>query len=520
MSRPISPDTGAGSRRRSRPLVRLLTVCAALGAGLLAPGAAGAAGSRNQDAYRDLGATTRLDWMANIADDTSLAAMSLPGTHDTLSIHGGPITQTQEDFGDSGKTLKAQLEHGIRAIDIRVRISGAMDFTIHHGVVYQKANFRDVLDVTQEFLEKHPSETVVMRLKAECPFKDTVGATECANDPKTMREKDAQSIFGHYVSRFSNLFYSPSVKGDKRAPVPSLKEARGKLVLGSFDSVGNDEYGIETFNKNQEDHWTAYPVQQKWDYVKENVDRAARDDKDEMYVTYTSASKTILRLPFEYAGGYVQEQGGVRTEVQGVNYRLMKYLNAGDSGRVGTVMMDFPGWALVDNIISRNNSHIPKGNGNRAIWLVNSDKTYVNSQYKRCMVRGPEFDSSKSGGLVTQRECQSKAPSSHQWQAEQPKSFDHKGYFQIKTSNGKCLTIPYNNGTPPSAGTQLFWWDCETRWFSGSQMWNVVPTKIGSANDSKKSYRFINNWTNLCLSMDPATASANGGKVTQDTCPK
>ncbi|MEU4203495.1 hypothetical protein AB0B79_24345 [Streptomyces sp. NPDC039022] len=386
-------------------------------------------------------------------------------------------------------------------------------------MVFQEADFRDVLDETQAFLKKHPSETVVMRLKAECPF-GGASATECANDPKSMTAEDAQSIFGHYVKRFGDLFYSPSVKGDKRAPVPSLKDVRGKLVLGSFDSVGNDKYGIETFNKNQEDHWTADPVQKKWDHVKENVDRAARDDKDEVYVAYTSASKTILRLPFEYAGGYWQEQGGVRTEVEGINHRLLKYLNAGDSGRVGMVMMDFPGWALVDTIISRNDGHIPKGGGNRAIWPVNSDRTYVNSQYKRCMVRGPEFDSSKTGGLVTQRACRSKAPSSHQWQAEQPTSFEHKGYFQIKSSNGKCLTVPYNDGKPPPAGTQRFWWDCETRWFSGSQMWNVVPTKIGSVSDSKKSFRFVNNWTNLRLSMDPATASAGSGKVTQDTCPE
>ncbi|MFK8847147.1 phosphatidylinositol-specific phospholipase C [Streptomyces sp. Ac-502] len=334
--------------------------------------------------------------MANIADDTSLGAMSLPGTHDTLAIHGGAVAQTQEVFGDNGKTLKAQLEHGIRAVDIRVRISGAMDFTVHHGVVYQKANFGDVLNETRAFLKKHPSETVLMRLKAECPFED-VKPVDCANDPKSMKAKDARSIFGHYVSRNSDLFYTPSAAGEGRAPVPRLKDVRGKLVLGSFDS---DAYGIETFNKNQEDHWTADPVEKKWNYVKENVDRAARDDDNEMYVTYTSASQGLTRLPFEYAGGYWQEQGGVRTEVQGVNYRLMKYLNGGDSGRVGTVMMDFPGWALIDDIIFRNNGHIPQG-GNRAIWLVNSDKTYVNSQYQRCMVRGPEFDSAKSGGLVT-----------------------------------------------------------------------------------------------------------------------
>ncbi|MEU6958197.1 phosphatidylinositol-specific phospholipase C domain-containing protein [Streptomyces chrestomyceticus] len=537
MSRPTSHDAGVRTRRRSRPLVRLVTLCAALGAALLTPGAAGAAGSRNQDAYRDLGATTRLDWMANIADDTSLGAMSLPGTHDTLSIHGGAAVQTQEDFGDSAKTLKSQLEHGIRAIDIRVRVSGGAAFTVHHGVVYQKANFDDVLSETRAFLKKYPSETVVMRLRSECPYGKS-GPTDCAHekkpkcpdgqsdsdacskDPQPVTSSDVRTLFGKYVSNYRGLFYSPSVTGGGSAPVPRLADVRGKLVLGSFDNVDSDAYGIQTFNKHQEDHWNAESVQRKWDYVKENVDRAVRDDKDEMYVTYSSASHSLIRLPFEYAGGYWQEQGGVRTEVQGVNYRLMKYLDGGDSGRVGVVMMDFPGWALVDNIISRNNGHIPKGGGNRAIWLVNSDKTYVNSQYRRCMVRGPEFDSSKSGGLVTQRECQSKAPSSHQWGAEQPTSFDGKGFFWIKSSNGKCLTVPYNNGTPPSAGTQLFWWDCETRWFSGSQMWNVVPTKVGSVTDSKKSFRFVNNWTGLCLSMDPATASATGGKVTQDTCPK
>ncbi|QIY66658.1 RICIN domain-containing protein [Streptomyces sp. RPA4-2] len=158
----------------------------------------------------------------------------------------------------------------------------------------------------------------------------------------------------------------------------------------------------------------------------------------------------------------------------------------------------------------------PTTSGNRAIWVVNSDKTYVNTEYNRCMVRGPEFDSSKTGGLVTQHVCQSTAPSSHQWAAELPSSFDSKGYYWIKAGNGMCLTVPYNNGTPPSAGTQLFWWGCETRWFSGSQMWNIIPTKVGT----KGAYMFINNWTGLCLSMDPATASASGGKVTQDTCPK
>ncbi|MET9933336.1 hypothetical protein [Streptomyces sp. NPDC006324] len=38
------------------------------------------------------------------------------------------------------------------------------------------------------------------------------------------------------------------------------------------------------------------------------------------------------------------------------------------------------------------------GGGNRMIRLVDDDKTYVSSPYNRCMVRGPEFDSSKPAG--------------------------------------------------------------------------------------------------------------------------
>ncbi|MGW1726490.1 phosphatidylinositol-specific phospholipase C domain-containing protein [Streptomyces sp. NPDC002306] len=511
---PTLSRAGAGPRRRSRPLARLLTVCVALSAALLTPVAAGAVGTSNEDAYRHIGAADRTDWMRDIASDTSLAAMSVPGTHETLSLHGGDVTQTQEDFGDSANTLTAQLERGIRAIDIRARVTEGKYFTVHHAVYYQQANFDDVLSKAQAFLGQHPSETIVMRLRAECPF-TSPGLFDCANDPSTVTPDTFRSIFSGYVAKYPGLFYSPSVAGTGRTAVPRLSQIRGKLVLGSLDGIGgySDNYGISTFNENQEDHWAAANPPQKWTYVKANVDRAVSGDKGQMYVTYTSASTAPFNFdPFHYAGGI--------DDIPGVNFQLMQYLNSGGAnGRLGIVMMDFPGWALVNDIISRNDDGIVKG-GNRAIWVVNPDKTYVNSEYNRCMVRGPEFDSSKTGGLVTQHACQSTAPSSHQWQAELPSTYDGQGYYWIKSSNGKCLTVPYNNGTPPSAGTQLFWWGCETRWFSGNQLWNIIPTKVGTVNGYKGAYLFINNWTGQCLSMDPATASTSGGKVTQDTCPK
>ncbi|MFJ6940635.1 phosphatidylinositol-specific phospholipase C domain-containing protein [Streptomyces sp. NPDC101132] len=153
-----------------------------------------------------------------------------------------------------------------------------------------------------------------------------------------------------------------------------------------------------------------------------------------------------------------------------------------------------------------------------AVWTVSDSKQYVSTYNTgRCMVRGDEFPDG-SGGLVTQRACANPAPSSHQWTATKP-NYDGKGYYWIKANNGYCLTIPWNLGTPPGDGTQLFWWPCETRWSSATQLWEVMPTNI-DANGRSHGYYFVNQWTGKCLTLDPATTGGKAGKVTQAACPK
>src|SRR5690606_15688423 len=103
--------------------------------------------------------------------DVSLAALSIPGTHDTLSVYGGDMVQTQEYAGDhatGGAEIGLQLSAGVRAVDIRVRVVDEGAFAIHHGAVYQHANFDDVLRRLRGYLREHPTETVLMHLKAEC----------------------------------------------------------------------------------------------------------------------------------------------------------------------------------------------------------------------------------------------------------------------------------------------------------------------------------------------------------------
>ncbi|MGA4958473.1 phosphatidylinositol-specific phospholipase C domain-containing protein [Streptomyces lavendulocolor] len=153
----------------------------------------------------------------------------------------------------------------------------------------------------------------------------------------------------------------------------------------------------------------------------------------------------------------------------------------------------------------------------QALWTVSPSKQYVSTiATNRCMVRGDEFEDGQ-GGLVTQRNCANPAPSSHQWSATPPTGYDGKGFRWIKAGNGSCLTVPYNNGTPPGNDTQLFWWPCETRWFSGSQLWNVIPAK---QQGGPAAFYFVNQWTGKCLTLDIPTSAAKAGKVTQAACPK
>ncbi|SEM29588.1 Phosphatidylinositol-specific phospholipase C, X domain [Streptacidiphilus jiangxiensis] len=460
-------------------------------------------------AFETLSSSSQPDWMSRVPDHTWLAAMSIPGTHESLAIHGGDPVQAQQDFGDNAQTLTAQYQGGIRAVDIRVRVNGGK-FDIFHGSYPQNANFDDVLAKTQAFLAAHPGETVLMRLHSEC----TGGAFNCIDDPGTT-DATRQTIFQQYVSRYPGLFYSPSVTGT--TTVPQLGQVRGKIVLLGFENPhgGSIGLGVNGYNSNIEDAYTTVETHLKWSLVKANLDQAAADSTGGMFMTYSSANgwgTADARGPIDVAGGYVLWP----TTVEGVNQYLTDYLDqGGDAGaHIGIVMMDFPGWKTIADIIARNPTYQPAG---PAIWRVNPNRTYVNSLNGRCLSRGTALDSTGTGGLVIDRACQNPVPSSEQWTATNPSAyFDGKGYFWIKSGDGKCLTVPYNNGVTPPAGTQLLWWPCETRWFSGNQMWNVLPTQLKDTS----AYAFADQWTGLCVTMDPATAMQATGKVTQDACPK
>ncbi|WP_327116288.1 phosphatidylinositol-specific phospholipase C [Streptomyces sp. NBC_01341] len=175
------------------------------------------------------------DWMAGLADTTPLQRLTIPGTHNSGARFGGPWTECQNT------TVAAQLDSGIRFLDIRCRISGDA-YAIHHGASYQNLNFDDVLGACRAFLAAHPSETVLMRVKQEYS-----------------QESDAafRRIFDIYLD---GKGWRPLLRLDPT--LPDLRAARGKVVVladnGGLPGVRyadpalfdiQDDYMAEPFGK-------------------------------------------------------------------------------------------------------------------------------------------------------------------------------------------------------------------------------------------------------------------------------
>jgi 1-phosphatidylinositol phosphodiesterase len=331
------------------------TVAATMTGWALAPGVASAADA----SYRSLTTAHNPDWMRGVPDHAGLAALSIPGTHDTLAIRGGAGTETQENHGDSGRTLLRQLQAGIRMIDIRVRINTGNTFTVHHGAVYQNANFDDVIDTLGAFLDSHPSEAVVLRVKHECTGE--FGSCTDARGQKSF--PDVFDSYRDHSPTARRILWQPSVQRGAAAATPTLGAVRGKVVLAVLNGAHGgrvDQYGLAQFagwndgsSTYVQDHYTVPntgAIATKRDQVRRHLDRTSAGDPALLYVNFASGAGFFAQ-PHQVAGG----AGGT----QGVNPFLLTYLNEGPEvhapvRRTGMLMLDFPGGGLINKIISLN----------------------------------------------------------------------------------------------------------------------------------------------------------------------
>ncbi|WNG19050.1 phosphatidylinositol-specific phospholipase C domain-containing protein [Cystobacter fuscus] len=263
--------------------------------------------------------TSNTDWMRWIPDDTSVAALSIPGTHDTMTSGyptGIPFVSTWVITQTLG--LRPQLDAGIRVLDIRARHIGDR-FTMHHENYYLNSNFDDVLSTVVQFLKDHPTETILMRVKQEYQPEAT---TRSFSETFTWyRDQAAYKDFiwgGNYV--------------------PALRQVRGRIVI--LDDFSGGAYGIRWGSIQLQDMYNPDSKDIKWEQARALIDRASGGDMGSLYVNFLSGYIAPVTSPDVMAGT--------------INPRALQYLNEGRALRTGALMMDFPSQELIEAVIALN----------------------------------------------------------------------------------------------------------------------------------------------------------------------
>lgn len=279
-------------------------------------------------------------WMTSIPSSTNLTALSIPGTHDTMtSIIVGPTFQCQNHH------LLTQLEAGIRYFDIRARLNND-ELLIYHEDSYTQHSYHEVLTTLFNFLDTNPGETILMRLKEEStPINSTVDFLTAFN---YYRLNDTQTAPG-----CSKHLWIPPQPGP--TIVPTLGDIRSKVLI--LQNFGSDpaEYGIKWESpllaiEDDYDIPDLYAgLDAKFQAITDALTAAKQGidaDDGKLYLSHLSASVGVL--PIEAAAG---TRNG---SVVGLNDRTGRWLGEGNGGRTGVVIFDFPGMDLVKEVMERN----------------------------------------------------------------------------------------------------------------------------------------------------------------------
>ena len=279
------------------------------------------------------------DWMKSLADDTPIAEVTLPGTHDSAAQN----VQLAYFSKCQALSIAEQLEAGFRYLDIRL---GDCDegFKLMHGFVNctdgalpwsGALKLDSVLNDCYGFLEEHPSEFIVFCVKHEHGD---------ASDAEFMSK--LMAVLGEHSDRWY-----------QGTELPTVGEARGKLVLlhrteaqPEFGIAFNwrDQGGFEDASLGSEANANASCtvfVQDRFEY-----------DADEKWLAFTSGMENAQPSESTAALNFLSAKGHAK---YGHPYGLAVPLN---KKLAGLSAERLSGWVIVDFGSAKLAEHIYSGN--------------------------------------------------------------------------------------------------------------------------------------------------------------
>ena len=159
-------------------------------------------------------------WMKELHNDWPLPVLSIPGTHNSPTCYTALPSVRCQAVG-----VTEQLQNGVRFLDIRVSAEPEDEnLTLVHSAfpisLTGNKYLGDMCNELYEFLEKNPSETIIMSLKRE--------GTGKGND-----EQMSKHFKKNYVDKKRDLWWT-------EPKVPTLGQARGRIVIMRRYALDNE----------------------------------------------------------------------------------------------------------------------------------------------------------------------------------------------------------------------------------------------------------------------------------------
>ena len=167
---------------------------------------------------------TANSWMTAIDDDTKIALLTIPGTHDAATSTCSAAGKCQT------LTISGQLEHGVRAFDLRPTMDDNSTLgNIYHSILDTGVSMEDAMKYFDSFLKAHPGEGIIV----------------------IMRYESERQIFGsiaedNYKTAMKNFLWDNRIYQSRMAAFNksmTMKDLRGKILIISR----NDLSPVSTF---------------------------------------------------------------------------------------------------------------------------------------------------------------------------------------------------------------------------------------------------------------------------------
>lgn len=291
--------------------------------------------------------TTLANWMQDIDGNRLVCKMSIPGTHDAAANTGNGWVKTQD------WDIKTQLENGIRFLDIRLVHDNGVIKLCHGSNIFSTTFVKDVLHTTAEFLQEHPSETVLMTIKRDHDLDNDHGVKYWQALMNVLNEDE-----------LAKKYMAGDFQGGYR-----MKDLRGKMLVISRDGWYTTQSGkVSSWPDNRnftssivsndgsstplivEDHYKASATD-KIKYVTNNLLEANKAFSEtnspyKWFITFTSyTGPNGIAMP-RYTTTYVDPD---------INKKLKESDNFKCSG---ILLSNFPGWYNINQTVIKLNKGV------------------------------------------------------------------------------------------------------------------------------------------------------------------